>query len=290
MPTEIATARRTPSQGKYAPSRGWMSSSALFPVLVLASVHNFPQTKAFTSESFIRPGVDSHSRRKHQHRAFRVLGLGQQHILHNSQRTSRTRSSTSSKFFVAATGRSLNSDNESSVSGAAANSSEEEIPWECIVDPTSCCAEHANDHLQGSATGLAAWVKKEEDEDRVTTKDKVSMGATFLTAVMMFSFLLMNAGPGAWRFFLAGGLCAGASHAIPTPIDVVKTRKQVDSDLQELSFMQATQKIVKDEGVGGLLTGLGPTVWGYLLEGSMVSKMLCLFLQILRWQLEHHQE
>ena len=35
-----------------------------------------------------------------------------------------------------------------------------------------------------------------------------------------------------------------------------------------MNFVQATKKIIKDEGVGTLVAGLGPTIWGYLLEGS----------------------
>jgi solute carrier family 25 phosphate transporter 3 len=42
----------------------------------------------------------------------------------------------------------------------------------------------------------------------------------------------------------------------------------VDSELQGLNFVQAAQKIIKDEGVGSLLAGLGPTIWGYLMEGG----------------------
>ena len=58
---------------------------------------------------------------------------------------------------------------------------------------------------------------------------------------------------------------------------LAQTRKQVDRELQELGFVQATQKIVKDDGIGALLVGLGPTIWGYLLEGAMVSPFCITF-------------
>jgi hypothetical protein len=38
------------------------------------------------------------------------------------------------------------------------------------------------------------------------------------------SKFIMSSSPGSWRYFLAGGLCAASSHALPTPIDVVKVR------------------------------------------------------------------
>jgi solute carrier family 25 phosphate transporter 3 len=50
---------------------------------------------------------------------------------------------------------------------------------------------------------------------------------------------------------------------------IEQTKKQVDSELQDLNFMTATRKIIKDEGVGSLLAGLGPTVWGYAFEGAV---------------------
>ncbi|KAL3928568.1 MAG: hypothetical protein SGARI_004996 [Bacillariaceae sp.] len=47
------------------------------------------------------------------------------------------------------------------------------------------------------------------------------------------------------------------------------TRKQVDTKLADKSFLAAGHGIVKQEGFGALWAGLGPTYWGYLLEGSV---------------------
>ncbi|EED92364.1 predicted protein, partial [Thalassiosira pseudonana CCMP1335] len=71
------------------------------------------------------------------------------------------------------------------------------------------------------------------------------------------------------RYYLAGGICASTSHAVTTPIDVVKTRQQVDPWLQEKSMWQATLAIVKEGGPFALLAGLGPTFIGYLIEGGV---------------------
>jgi solute carrier family 25 phosphate transporter 3 len=75
-----------------------------------------------------------------------------------------------------------------------------------------------------------------------------------------------NADP---RFFLAGSLCAAFSHGITTPIDVVKTKMQSDPQkFNGLGVVAASKTIVKDDGVGILIKGLGPTVVGYGLEGA----------------------
>lgn len=72
-----------------------------------------------------------------------------------------------------------------------------------------------------------------------------------------------------YRYFVAGGTCAAFSHGITTPIDVVKTRIQANPKTYSKGMLSATSKIMKEEGVGALLTGLGPTVVGYGIEGAM---------------------
>lgn len=56
----------------------------------------------------------------------------------------------------------------------------------------------------------------------ISAADKAILA--LMTAVVCCSFgaLLSVSGPGAWRYFLAGGICAATSHAVATPIDVVK--------------------------------------------------------------------
>jgi solute carrier family 25 phosphate transporter 3 len=49
----------------------------------------------------------------------------------------------------------------------------------------------------------------------------------------------------------------------------IKTRQQVDPELQEKSMWKATIAIVKQGGLLALLAGLGPTALGYLLEGGV---------------------
>ncbi|KAL5519838.1 hypothetical protein ACEPAG_1498 [Sanghuangporus baumii] len=70
------------------------------------------------------------------------------------------------------------------------------------------------------------------------------------------------------KFFAAGALCATLTHGAMTPIDVVKTRIQVDPALARHSLLSAGRKIVASEGPSTLLTGFGPTAVGYFIQGG----------------------
>lgn len=104
---------------------------------------------------------------------------------------------------------------------------------------------------------------------QITTVDKLRMATFLCCSINVFLALVLKSSPGSWRFFLAGGLCAAISHTIPTPVDVVKTRKQVDPSLVDKSFLETTKHIVKEEGFSALWAGLGPTTFGYLFEGAI---------------------
>ncbi|KAK0625466.1 mitochondrial carrier domain-containing protein [Bombardia bombarda] len=70
------------------------------------------------------------------------------------------------------------------------------------------------------------------------------------------------------KFFGAGALAATLTHGAATPIDVVKTRIQVDDAMKGLNMLKAGRSIVAAEGAGALLTGFGPTAVGYLVQGG----------------------
>lgn len=71
-------------------------------------------------------------------------------------------------------------------------------------------------------------------------------------------------------FFAAGALCATLTHGAMTPIDVIKTRIQIDSTLpaQSRTLFAAGRHIVRTEGPSALLTGFGPTAVGYFIQGG----------------------
>uniref|UniRef100_A0A7S2ME68 Mitochondrial carrier protein n=1 Tax=Helicotheca tamesis TaxID=374047 RepID=A0A7S2ME68_9STRA len=72
-----------------------------------------------------------------------------------------------------------------------------------------------------------------------------------------------------YRYFVAGGVCAATSHGITCPIDVVKTRMQANPEVYNKGMVPATLNIIKENGPQVLLTGLGPTIAGYGIEGAM---------------------
>ncbi|KAK0187907.1 mitochondrial carrier [Armillaria mellea] len=69
-------------------------------------------------------------------------------------------------------------------------------------------------------------------------------------------------------FFLAGALCCTISHVAMTPIDVVKTRIQIDPSYKGLGIVSGTRYAIAKEGASTLLTGFGPTAFGYLAQGG----------------------
>jgi len=70
------------------------------------------------------------------------------------------------------------------------------------------------------------------------------------------------------RFALAGAICCAVTHGALTPVDVVKTRIQLEPEVYNKGFIGGIRQIVGKEGAGALLTGLGPTAAGYFLQGA----------------------
>jgi solute carrier family 25 phosphate transporter 3 len=70
------------------------------------------------------------------------------------------------------------------------------------------------------------------------------------------------------RFALAGAICCSVTHGALTPVDVVKTRIQLDPATYNNGMIGGFRKVVQTEGAGALLTGVGPTFAGYFLQGA----------------------
>ncbi|KAK1755034.1 mitochondrial carrier [Echria macrotheca] len=65
-----------------------------------------------------------------------------------------------------------------------------------------------------------------------------------------------------------GGLLAcGVTHTAVTPLDLVKTRRQVDSKMYK-SNIQGWSMIYRAEGLRGIFTGWSPTFVGYSFQGA----------------------
>ena len=82
---------------------------------------------------------------------------------------------------------------------------------------------------------------------------------------------VMGQGPFGVKYYLsgalAGGICCGLTHGALTPVDVVKTRIQLDPAKFNQGFIGGFKQVIEGEGAGALLTGLGPTAQGYFIQG-----------------------
>jgi len=70
------------------------------------------------------------------------------------------------------------------------------------------------------------------------------------------------------RFAFAGAVCCGVTHGALTPVDVVKTRIQLEPTVYNKGMIGSFRQIIAAEGVGALATGFGPTFAGYFLQGA----------------------
>jgi solute carrier family 25 phosphate transporter 3 len=70
------------------------------------------------------------------------------------------------------------------------------------------------------------------------------------------------------RFALAGAICCSVTHGGLTPVDVVKTRIQLDPVTYNKGLIGGFRQVIAKEGAGALLTGFGPTAAGYFLQGA----------------------
>jgi len=70
------------------------------------------------------------------------------------------------------------------------------------------------------------------------------------------------------RFAFAGAVCCSVTHGGLTPVDVVKTRIQLDPVTYNRGLFGGFRQVIANEGAGALLTGVGPTFAGYFLQGA----------------------
>ena len=92
-------------------------------------------------------------------------------------------------------------------------------------------------------------------------------------SVLATSAKVMGQGPFDSTYYLkgalAGGICCSITHGALTPVDVVKTRIQLDPVKYNQGFIGGFKQVISSEGAGALLTGLGPTAQGYFIQVSL---------------------
>lgn len=77
------------------------------------------------------------------------------------------------------------------------------------------------------------------NDGSIASSDKAIIAGSILFVISSFGLLAMTS-VGCWRYFLAGGVCAAISHAIPTPIDVIKVNL---SSIVSLCISMVTMEI-----------------------------------------------
>jgi len=66
---------------------------------------------------------------------------------------------------------------------------------------------------------------------------------------------------------LSGGICCSVTHASLCPVDVVKTRIQLDPIKYTKGLIGTGRQIIAEEGMGALASGFGATAAGYFVQG-----------------------
>merc|ERR1712072_1070497 len=83
--------------------------------------------------------------------------------------------------------------------------------------------------------------------------------------------MVMGQGPFGTSYFLrgalAGGICCSLTHGAACPIDVVKTRMQLDPVKYNKGMIGGFRQVIAEEGAMALSTGLGATAVGYFVQG-----------------------
>merc|ERR1719198_2766498 len=96
----------------------------------------------------------------------------------------------------------------------------------------------------------------------VEKKKSLMPSAAFTAASPKEDGMVMGQGPFDVKYFLsgalAGGICCGLTHGALTPVDVVKTRIQLDPAKYNTGVV-GFKMVAAEEGAGALLTGLMPT-------------------------------
>lgn len=79
----------------------------------------------------------------------------------------------------------------------------------------------------------------------------------------------------------AAGAASSCIRLVMNPLDLVKTRMQVDTTRQYTTVLAGLQLIVKQDGLAGLFHGVGPTAMSYMVQTGMKYGTYELFKDII---------
>lgn len=116
----------------------------------------------------------------------------------------------------------------SKLNGDVASEADQQLSHEEYNLCDEAAATLENDSTINHHSGYQATTHSSENSITTTTSSatQVENRAFFAKVTVLFSLavlaVLKMSPNGCWRYYLAGGICASTSHAITTPIDVVK--------------------------------------------------------------------
>jgi len=68
---------------------------------------------------------------------------------------------------------------------------------------------------------------------------------------------------------VSGSMACALMHSMTVPLDVLKTRMQIDTHLQRLQPLEAVREIARHDGKRAFASGLSATFAGYMLQGGL---------------------
>lgn len=86
---------------------------------------------------------------------------------------------------------------------------------------------HSGESSQASSSLSVSSLDDGVEVFEPSMKDYAGISAVVSAFIFFSLYIIKLSGPGCWRYYLAGGICASTSHAMTTPIDVVKVSPSV---------------------------------------------------------------
>ncbi|OAV89504.1 hypothetical protein PTTG_08812 [Puccinia triticina 1-1 BBBD Race 1] len=130
-----------------------------------------------------------------------------------------------------------------------------------IVNDAKSKAKQLESKSKEGIEGAKDKISSEADALRSKVASATGVGAASKASIELYSTKYYTACAG------GGVLACGLTHALLTPLDLVKRRRQVDKTLNK-GNMDGWSKIYKSGGLIALYTGIGPTWVGYSVQGA----------------------
>lgn len=86
---------------------------------------------------------------------------------------------------------------------------------------------HSGESSQASSSLSVSSLDDGVEVFEPSMKDYAGISVVVSAFIFFSLYIIKLSGPGCWRYYLAGGICASTSHAMTTPIDVVKVSPSV---------------------------------------------------------------